>query len=85
MFELMGDDPVAKADALTERLREVLIMKWGIKMYQPCKRVELRIVGLDDPVGPVDVALATAKEGGCRGYLIRTGEVHRTPSGMRFV
>lgn len=67
IFEIGGPENVRKADALAERLREILKDKEGVRITRPTQTTEVRIRDLDDSVESADsVVAAVASAGGYR-------------------
>ena len=80
LLEISGEGNKEKADALAQKMREVLEPQ-GVKVARPAKSADLRIRGLDDSVTPEEVKSALARAGGCREDELRVGPIRRAPSG----
>ncbi|XP_046973627.1 uncharacterized protein LOC124540210 [Vanessa cardui] len=73
-------DAEKAADALADRLREVLSPD-EVQIHRPTKCVELRVKDLDDSVTVEEVVAAVAGEGGCAAGAIRPGTIVWGPRG----
>lgn len=80
MLEVPGIDCAEKADKLANKLKESL--GDSVKVSRPTKTVDLRVMGLDDSVTPLDVAVAMAREGGCPVEAIKLGKIRREARGL---
>lgn len=74
IWKIPGASNDEKAERLAGELRKVLSSD-VVKVQRPVKRVDLRLVGLDDAVTTEDVTLAIAKVGGCTSDAIKTGVI----------
>lgn len=81
IFEIPGRESGEKADALANKLREVMDPAL-VRISRPTKCAEMRISGLDDSVVSPEVVEAVAREGGCAVEDIKAGEVALGPSGL---
>lgn len=82
IYEIKGPDNNKKADALANRLREVMADKEGVHITRPTMMAEIRVRDLNDSVEPHQVADAIARAGNCSPDDIRTGVVQFTGRGM---
>lgn len=82
LFEIRGPDHAQKADALAERLREVMAGRDGVRITRPMMTAEVRVRDLDDSVEPQDVANAVANIGGCSPGDIKTGVIQFSGRGL---
>ncbi|XP_046972337.1 uncharacterized protein LOC124539057 [Vanessa cardui] len=73
-------DAEKAADALADRLREVLSPD-EVQIHRPTKCVELRVKDLDDSVTVEEVVAAVAGEGDCAAGAIRPGAIVWGPRG----
>ena len=80
LLEISGEGNKEKADALAQKMREVLEPQ-GIKVARPTKCADMRVRGLDDSATPEDVRSALARAGGCSEDDLKLGPVRRAPSG----
>ncbi|XP_046428388.1 uncharacterized protein LOC124183671 [Neodiprion fabricii] len=82
--EIPGPENAKKADALAERLSDVIGEKYGnaVQVTRPSTKGELRVQGLDDSVTTEELARTLAKQGGCGSQEIREGPPRRTASGL---
>lgn len=71
IWQIHGPSGEEKADKLVGELRKVLSSEF-VKVHHPVKRVDLRIIGLDDAVTAEEVASAVASKGGCDVDAIKT-------------
>lgn len=81
MLELPGANSGDKADALAEKVKEVLNEN-DVRVSRPAKCVEMRISGLDDSVLTDEVAAAVARVGGIAKEVVKVGVVRRDQSGF---
>ena len=77
MVEIPGENSVAKADELADRLRRIFSGDGEIKVSRPTKRSELRISGLDATISNEEVAEAIATKCDCPVHEIRVGEIKK--------
>ncbi|XP_046619804.1 uncharacterized protein LOC124304978 [Neodiprion virginianus] len=84
LIEIPGPENAKKADALAERLSDVIGEKYGdaVQVMRPSTKGELRVQGLDDSVTTEELARTLAKQGGCGSQEIRVGPPRRTASGL---
>lgn len=82
IFEVGGPDRERKADALAERLREVLGQREGVRITRPTQTAELRVRDLGDCVEETDVLRAIAEVGGCDPCQIKVGEIKSSGRGL---
>ncbi|XP_041980953.1 myosin-10-like [Aricia agestis] len=82
ILEVSGEDAQLRADALANKLREVLDRD-AVKIARPVQRVDVLVSGMDDAATAADVTKAAAKEGGCPATDIRTGRMTVGPRGAR--
>ncbi|XP_041988955.1 uncharacterized protein LOC121740348 [Aricia agestis] len=76
VLTIPGEGAQEKADALAEKLREVLDPD-VVKVGRPAKCVEMRITGLDDSATTAEVIEAVSREGGCPANSIRSGPIRK--------
>jgi len=79
MFEISGEDKVAKADRLAMKLRGGIA---GVKVARPCKRIALRIKNFDASITSEEVRAALVKEGQCSLDEIKVGVIKRPSGGL---
>lgn len=73
IFEVGGPDNKRKADALAEKISEVLENKEGVRVIRPFPTAEVRIRDLCDATEEEDVRNAVALAGGCDPALVKVG------------
>ncbi|XP_059063005.1 uncharacterized protein LOC131855725 [Achroia grisella] len=81
ILEIPGSQSGEKADALAQKLREVLGEN-PVQVSRPTKTAEMRIMGLDDSVTPEDIAQAVSRDGECAPEEVKAGEIRLNPSGL---
>ncbi|XP_059047972.1 uncharacterized protein LOC131843361 [Achroia grisella] len=81
ILEIPGSQSGGKADALAQKLREVLGEN-PVQVSRPTKTAEMRIMGLDDSVTPEDITHAVARDGECAPEEVKAGEIRLNPSGL---
>ncbi|XP_059061645.1 uncharacterized protein LOC131854540 [Achroia grisella] len=81
ILEIPGSQSGDKADALAQKLREVLGEN-PVQVSRPTKTAEMRIMGLDDSVTTQDIAEAVARDGECVPDEVKAGEIRLNPSGL---
>ncbi|XP_041985042.1 uncharacterized protein LOC121737430 [Aricia agestis] len=82
ILDVTGEDAQQKADALANRMRDVLDRD-VVRIGRPVKRAKLLVSGMDDAATAADVIKAAAKEGGCPAIDIRSGRITVGPRGAR--
>ncbi|KOC59636.1 hypothetical protein WH47_11066, partial [Habropoda laboriosa] len=75
LLEISGPEREAKAQALAEKLKNIL--GEDAKVVHPCLCAEMRVYGLGDAATPEKVAAGIAAAGGCAVGEVRTGEIRR--------
>lgn len=81
MLEVPGDDCNRKADALVDRMRQVLKDE-DVRLHRPEKRSELRITGLDESITSEEVTAAVIRDAKCSPEQIKVGAIRRSRDGM---
>jgi len=79
IFEVAGEDKVAKANRLAAKLREEIK---EVKITRPCKKSDLRIKNLDDSVSADEIKRVLANVGQCGVEGIHMGPIRRVPGGL---
>jgi hypothetical protein len=82
VLEIRGEGNGEKADALANKLREIMADRDDVKISRPIKTVEIRLSGLDDSVTPQEVAEALGRVGGCTPQEIKVGDVRQALNGL---
>ncbi|CAK1546353.1 unnamed protein product [Leptosia nina] len=72
VLELPGANSGSKADALAEKLGTLFGGK--MKVTRPAKTVDIRISGIDESVGELELQDAVAKKGGCQFNDVKIGQ-----------
>lgn len=75
IYEVSGEDKEKKADLLAAKMKEVLAAKEGVRVTRPCKKGELRVLGLDETATAAEVATIVANIGECSLEDIKTNKV----------
>ncbi|XP_041974075.1 uncharacterized protein LOC121729582 [Aricia agestis] len=86
MYGISGTASKEKADALANKLREVMDGR-EVRISRPQKCAELRISGLDDTATSEEIAEAIARPGGCATEDVKVGVIRceRNGSGSAWV
>ncbi|XP_026328040.1 uncharacterized protein LOC113236250 [Hyposmocoma kahamanoa] len=79
IIEVPGSDSGTNADALAEKLREIIGDVAVIS--RPTPKADIIVSGLDESVGPEDVQRAVAAKSGCTLQLVRVGGIRTRPDG----
>ncbi|XP_046621171.1 uncharacterized protein LOC124305634 [Neodiprion virginianus] len=84
LIEIPGPENAKKADALAERLSNIIGEKYGdaVQVTRPSTKGELRVQGLDDSVTTEELARTLAEQGGCGPQEIRVGPPRRMAGGL---
>lgn len=82
LFEISGEDKDAKAETLTQKLKEVFAGREEVKIARPQKTAEIRIKDLDASIKEAEVQEAIARVGQCQLEEIKVGPIRRIPNGM---
>jgi len=82
MFKVGSPDNKRKADALAERIREVLADREGVKVTRPIPIAEIRVKDLCDAIDEEDVRNAIISAGGCDPNLVKVGLIRATGRGL---
>lgn len=80
IIEIPGPQGAERADSLASKLQEAV----GdlVTVARPIKKVDIRIIDIDDTVSKEDVVKAVADRGGCESTHIRAGDIHYYGRGM---
>lgn len=81
LIEVLGENNVSKAEALADKLRELFPEGGDVIISRPKKRIDVRILGLDESILPKEVALAIAEAGGCEAGEVKVGALRRRSRG----
>lgn len=82
VIEIPGEGATDKADVLAERLRQVLANE-EISIRRPSKRIDLKVIGMEDTTSKEEIASAFSEVGGCGVNELRVSDIRRTAKGMR--
>lgn len=67
---------------LTDKMRNVLNGREGVRIDRPVRTAEVRIRGLDDSVRPEEAVEALAEKGGCTRAEISAGDIRSAQRGQ---
>jgi len=83
LLQIPGVEASQKADALANRLQEVLAEVPGVRITRPVRRADLRITGFDDSVTPQEIAEAISDFGAkCTTQDVRVGIIRTSRNGL---
>lgn len=85
LFEVGGPDNKKKADALADRMREVLADREGVVVSRPCPTAEIRIRDLTEAVEEEDILQAVSFAGDCDPTMVKVGSIRSTGRGLSTV
>lgn len=80
-FEVLGSDNDLQADALAEKLTQVLDRD-VVRVSRPFKTTEIKVSGLDDSISVEEVLDAVAKAGGCPKDSLKSNGVVKDTFGV---
>lgn len=82
IIEIPGPDLSQKADALADRMRQVLHGREDVRVDRPVRTAKVRIRGLDDSVRSEEAAEALAEKGGCSRSEVATDDIRNAQRGQ---
>ncbi|XP_029670925.1 uncharacterized protein LOC115240097 [Formica exsecta] len=80
IIEILGPNGSDRANALAEKLRNVL--QDQAKVARPIVKGEIRLVGLDDSISENEVACVVTQYGGCKEEEIKVGTIRPMNNGL---
>lgn len=83
LLEITGEDHVNKANALADKIKEVL--NDMAKVTRPTRRADLRIIGFDESVMVEEIECAIAETGNCKIDEVKVGQIGYLKNGQGIV
>ena len=85
LVEIPGEDAGSKADTLVSRLDSLFKNRTGIKVIRPIRRLEFRLLDLDESVTIREIAEAVAARGNVQSSDVRVGPLRPGRGGLNTV